>query len=405
MPALSPERTDALIALASRLGREKFAPRAARYDREASFPFENYADLREHGLLGLCIPESCGGLGADYRTYCLVAAEIGRHCGATALTFNMHSCAMMWSGTLADDLPMGETLRREHELRRARHYRRVLDEGALYAQPFSEGNLAASGKAPFGTTARKVEGGWRLNGRKVFASLSGAAHYYGVLCTEEIAGKEPDVRDTLYIAVDAAAPGVEITGEWDPLGMRATVSRTLLLKDVFVPDGEELIPRGLYHKAAGAWPHMFMTLSPTYMGIAQAAVDFTIAYLRGEVAGAPPGKKRMQVPKQMAVAEMAIKLEQTWALFHRAIAEARIHPDKASRLRALATQYTVMENANDLCRLAIRTCGGHSMLKSLPLERLYRDSRCGALMLPWSAEICLERIGRESLYEPGERDE
>ena len=213
MPALSPERTDALIALASRLGREKFAPRAARYDREASFPFENYADLREHGLLGLCIPESCGGLGADYRTYCLVAAEIGRHCGATALTFNMHSCAMMWSGTLADDLPMGETLRREHELRRARHYRRVLDEGALYAQPFSEGNLAASGKAPFGTTARKVEGGWRLNGRKVFASLSGAAHYYGVLCTEEIAGKEPDVRDTLYIAVDAAAPGVEITGD------------------------------------------------------------------------------------------------------------------------------------------------------------------------------------------------
>jgi len=61
--------------------------------------------------------------------------------------------------------------------------------------------------------------------------------------------------------------------------------------------------------------------------------------------------------------------------------------------------------ANDLCRLAIRTCGGRSMLKSLPLERLYRDSRCRALMLPWTAELCLDRNGREALYEPGEADD
>ena len=74
-------------------------------------------------------------------------------------------------------------------------------------------------------------------------------------------------------------------------------------------------------------------------------------------------------------------------------------------LRAWAAHYTVMENANEICQLAIRTCGGQSMLKSLPLERLFRDSRCGALMLPWTAEICLDRIGRESLYLPGETDE
>jgi alkylation response protein AidB-like acyl-CoA dehydrogenase len=63
-----------------------------------------------------------------------------------------------------------------------------------------------------------------------------------------------------------------------------------------------------------------------------------------------------------------------------------------------------METANDLARLAIRTCGGHSMLRALPLERVYRDSRCGSLMLPWTAEICLERIGRGALYEAGESD-
>jgi alkylation response protein AidB-like acyl-CoA dehydrogenase len=57
----------ALVALAARLGRENFAPRADRWDREASFPFENYADLRAAGLLGLCVPERHGGLGADFR--------------------------------------------------------------------------------------------------------------------------------------------------------------------------------------------------------------------------------------------------------------------------------------------------------------------------------------------------
>ena len=72
------DRQKELVDLAGWLGREKFAARAADYDREARFPFENYDDLREHGFLALCIPQQYGGLGADYQTYMLVAAEIGR---------------------------------------------------------------------------------------------------------------------------------------------------------------------------------------------------------------------------------------------------------------------------------------------------------------------------------------
>jgi alkylation response protein AidB-like acyl-CoA dehydrogenase len=173
---------------------------------------------------------------------------------------------------------------------------------------------------------------------------------------------------------------------------------------VFVPEASELMPSGVYFQAASRWPHMFLTLAPTYMGIAQAAYDFTISYLRGEVPGVAV-KRRMYPTKQIAVAEMFVRLQQTRALFEQAIAEARIDPGKAERLRAYAAQYTIMENANELCRLAIRTCGGQAMLKSLPLERLYRDSRCGSLMLPWTAELCLDRLGRETLYEPGEKDD
>lgn len=391
----------ALIERAQRLAAENFAPRAAAYDREARFPTENYADLRNAGLLAICVPPEHGGLGADYQTYSLAAAEIARSCGATALTWNMHVCSTLWSGALADDLTMDEATRTDHARRRALHFARIVRDGAIYAQPFSEGNAAASGAVPFSTTAQPVEGGWRINGRKVFASLAGHADYYGTLCTEPSADGSLSRRNTLYLAVPADAPGVRVEGEWDPLGMRATVSRNLVLDNVLVPDDAALLPRGLYAQAAIRWPHMFLTLSPTYLGLTQAVFDFTIRYLRGEVPQTPPGKRRGSMTKQLAVAEMHIKLEQAKALWFQAISEAHVDPTKDQVLRAYAAQHVVMETANDLARLAIRTCGGHAMLKSFPLERIYRDSRCGSLMLPWTAEICLERIGRGALYEDG----
>jgi alkylation response protein AidB-like acyl-CoA dehydrogenase len=399
---LSPLQRE-LIALVAQLGASKFAPRAERYDRDATFPFENYEDLRQAGLLGICVPQAHGGLGADFSTYVMVAAEIGRHCGATALSFNMHVSSCMWSGFIADALEMTPAQRADHEANRALHYANIVRHGKVYSQPFSEGGAAAAGKAPFGTLATPVEGGYRVNGKKIFASLSGAADFYGVLCTLDKPGATQ--RDALYLAVPADAPGVSVTGDWDPLGMRGTVSRTLIFKDVFVPHTARLMPEGLYAQAATRFPHMFATLSPTYMGIAQAAYDFTVAYLRAEVPGMPPVKRRMYPTKQVAVAEMRVKLEQTRALFLQNARDARVDPDKDARMRLYAAHYTIMENAAALASLAIRTCGGQSMLKSLPLERLYRDSRCGSLMLPWTAELCIDRLGRECLYEAGERDE
>ncbi|WP_156385450.1 acyl-CoA dehydrogenase family protein [Ramlibacter sp. Leaf400] len=401
---LTPQQRS-LLSLANELGRTRFAPRAAQWDEEASFPFANYEDLREAGLLALCVPKAAGGGGADFATYMMVAAEIGRFCGATALTWNMHICSTMWTGVLADGIPMTDAEREEHARRRELHFRRVVNDGAIYAQPFSEGSAAAAGRAPFGTTARKVEGGWVVNGRKIFASLSGAADYYGILCTEDREGVRHDPRDTLYLAVPATSQGFAISGDWNPLGMRGTVSRNLTFTEVFVPDDEQLMPRGVYFKGAQTWPAMFFTLAPTYLGLANAAYDFTVQYLRGEVPGEPPVKRRMYPTKQVAVAQMRIQLENLKSIFLRAIREARPNPSKDERMRLYAAQYTVMEGANDIARLAIRTCGGQSMMKHLPLERIYRDSRCGSLMLPWTAELVLDRMGRETLYEPGEKDE
>ena len=395
-----------LTRLARKLGQEKFASRAAHYDRTATFPTENYKDLFESGLIGVCIPESSGGHGADFKTYMLTAAEIGRYCGATALTFNMHVSSCLWSGHLIDTLDIDKADRKKHNVSREIHYKRILNEGAIYAQPFSEGGSAAAGSSTFQTIALKVDNGWIVNGKKIFASLSGHANYYGTLCTEiSEAGGNQDRMNTTYLAIPANSEGVSVEGEWDPLGMRGTVSRNLIFKDVFVPDNAKLMPSGVYHKAAKRWPHMFMTLTPAYMGISQAAYDFTIKYLRGEMPGTPPVKRRMHPTKQIAVAEMRIILEQTKGIWFQAITEAGPYPSRESLLRAWAAQYTVMENSNKIAQLAIRTCGGQSMLKSLHLERLYRDSRCGSLMLPWTSELCLDMLGKATLYESGERDE
>ena len=394
-----------LTATARRLGRDIFAARASGYDVDARFPLENYTDLHAAGLLAICVPAAYGGLGATYRAYALTAAEVGRYCGATALTWNMHVCSCLWTGDLADKIDMQADERAAHDARRTKHYARIVEEGAVYSQPFSEGGSAAAGAVPFATAARRENDGWRINGRKIFASLSGHADYYGILCTEEDADGSLSRRNTLYIAVPAVAEGVSVVGDWDPLGMRGTVSRTLLLDEVFVPQDEALMPAGVYYQAAVRWPHMFLTLTPTYVGIAQAAVDFTVRYLRGEVPGQKGDKRRSSAIKQGNMAQMQIMLEQTKALWLQAISEARVDPTREQVLRAYAAQYTVMENANELCQLAIRTCGGQSMLKDLPLERLYRDSRCGSLMLPWTADICLERIGHDALYAPGETDD
>jgi hypothetical protein len=400
---LSPRQQE-LIGLARSLARERFAPRAERHDREASFPVDDYADLREAGLLALCVPERAGGRGADYETYCLVAEQLAQGNASTSLTFNMHCLTMLMMGEIADAMPLPEGVRRRHERLRAAKFAEVVEGGAFYGQPHSEPveqgqtdtPLSVGGRR-FGTTARPVPGGYVVSGRKFFVSLAGAAPYYATPAIRP--GEEPWIERTLYLKVPRDAPGVSFPGDWDPMGMRATVSRDMLLEEVFVPEDDEVLPPGLFGAMYNAFPQLSpLTFSATFLGLAQAAYDHAVAYLGGRVPGAPGLQSEAPVKRQ-ALAEMLFALESARALYYRAIGEARPGAPAEVVQRARAAHVGVLRAAVMVTQEAIRVCGGRALLRRYPLERYARDARAGALMRPWTQDIALQQAA-DSVLDP-----
>ena len=391
-----------LIALARSLAQERFAPRAERHDREASFPFDDYDDLREAGLLALCVPQRYGGRGASYETYCLVAEQLAQGNASTSLTFNMHCLTMLMMGEIADVMPMPAAVRERHEKLRAAKYREVLERGVFYGQPHSEpveqgetDTKLSMGGRRFGTSARKVDGGYVVNGRKFFVSLANAAPYFATPAIR--IGDEPWIERTLYLQVPKDAPGVSFPGEWDPMGMRGTVSNDMVLKDVFVPDEGEVLPPGLFGAMYNAFPQLSpLTFCATFLGLMQAAYDGALAYLTGQMAGSP-GLHTEAAVKGHAVAEMLFTLEAARALYYRAIAEAGVNPSPAVLQRARAAHVTVMRSTVVVTQEAIRVCGGRGLLKRYPLERYARDARAGALMRPWTQEIATQQAWESAL--------
>jgi len=382
----TPERMELVERIAA-LG-PQFAERAPRYDREAAFPTENWRELADAGFLGLCVPIDSGGLGGDFVAYALVSEELGRHCATTALTFNMHTATALLAGWIADQLGMDDEQQKHLDRVRPQLWDGMCHHHVIHSQPFSEGRTPGSGQ-PIGTVAVPVEGGYKVTGKKIFASLSGIADVHNVVAVVE---DDPRVR---LLGVPADSDGVEIEGDWDPLGMRGTDSRDLVLVDAFVPDDNEVLPPGVFDAMVQRFPYFYMTLSFTYLGLMRAVLDLTGEYLRGEHGVA---SRRDNHVKQGGWAEMQMIYDKAQSLMYRVLNEASVDPTKSALRRAWSTMVAIMEGAPEMASLAIRVCGGRSMLRPNKLEQHYRDARCGATMLPWSVEVCLDRLGRYDLY-------
>src|SRR5690606_38284000 len=130
---------------------------------------------------------------------------------------NMHTATCLLAGPIADELGLTGDDLAALEQRRELLFDGVVRRHLVHSQPFSEG---LSGRATTGvaTVAKPVDGGYVVSGRKIFASLSESANIHNVVC---LVPGDDRVR---LLGVEAGAPGLTVTGDWDPLGMRGTIS-------------------------------------------------------------------------------------------------------------------------------------------------------------------------------------
>ena len=161
MNQLHSKHEQRFIELAAGLA-DEFAERAARYDEEESFPYENYARLRESGYSIMTIPEELGGLGATILARVKAQERLAEGCGATSLAINMHLNAV---GLLVDIWRKFKDPKVEAKLQQIAAGRLICGGSA------SEADNAVPVLRPR-ATARRVEGGWAVSGRKIFGTQS-----------------------------------------------------------------------------------------------------------------------------------------------------------------------------------------------------------------------------------------
>jgi len=379
------DRQSRFVALADELA-ATIAPRAAADDRDNTFPFEDFADLKNAGYLALTVPEADGGMGANL-------GEFVRAQGRLALG----NCATALSSTMSLS-----TIGREAQFHawpngiRARVFAGAVQDGATVNSVATEPELGSPsrGGRP-NTSARQVEGGWLINGRKTWSTLSPILTYFLVFAG--IDGKE----ETGDFLVTRGAPGLSVVETRDSLGMRATGSHDVLLEDVFVPDADVIRLGGMRkgadpgasdHRAWGA-----LAVSATYLGVAEAARNTAVQYATDRLPSAL-GKPIATLPTvQARIGEIDIALLSARTLLWTTADEWDASAGRRDGFpgRVAAAKMVATNAAVRVVDLAMRVAGGASLTKDLPLERYYRDVRAG-LHNPPMDDVTLTIVGKSA---------
>ena len=249
------------VALMHELGRD-FATRAADHDRDDSFVAENYAVLRERGAFAAGVPSELGGGGASHRELCEMIRVVSRYCSSTGLAFSMHThligtLGYVWRSGNKGPEPL---------------LRRVAAERLILVSSGGSDWLAGSGRL------EKVEGGFRMTGRKIFSSGVPSGD---LLMTTGIYDDPDNGPTVIHFPLPLKADGVTILDTWRTLGMRGTGSHDVALENVFLPDAAMQGVR----RAAGKW-HPFMhtvvlaalpIFNGAYLGIAERMREIALS--------------------------------------------------------------------------------------------------------------------------------
>ncbi len=346
--------------------------RAGDHDRDGSFVADNYALLREAGLIGAAVPVELGGDGLDYATLCGIVRLLGKSCGSTALAFSMHChqvavAAWRWQHMQA---PTDGLLRR------------VAAENLVLVSSGGSDWLQGSG------TATKVEGGFLINARKIFSSGCQAGN---ILMTSAVHDDPEAGPSVLHFGVPLGADGVTILATWDTMGMRGTGSHDVELKDVFLADAavSGRRPQGKWHPLFHIISMIaFPLIYSAYLGVAEGARDAALEAARKKVANTGLVGLAGEMQNAFWTAETAL------AAMIATAERAAPGPETTS---AVMTGRTVAGRAAiRTAELALEVAGGAAFYKGSAIERAFRDVQ-GARFHPLQEPTQRELSGRIAL--------
>ena len=366
-----------LVEKVSVLARERFAPRADKHDRESSFPFENYQDLKEADLLGLTVPREYGGPGVDPVTYVLALLEMAKGCPATALTFNMHANVIININQLASPE------------QRSRYFEEVVEEGKLFATVMSEPDSSFRDRFVLRTVFTPLPGGnYRVKGVKHFCSLGDAADRYFFTGLRE--GTTTAQEGIMAAMVPRSDEGIILERPWNATGMRGTTSHSIrydteVSADDVVGDPGQLLTIELSGFALG--------YAATYLGVAEAAYDFILDYSKTRTIAPSTEPLAHDSRVQRNLGEMSAQIRAAKLMLCEAAAVRKSGIREEMSLATNQAKYLCAEAGVRVTEQAMRMAGGSGFLKSMPLERWHRDALAGPVMPP-SNDRCLEVIGR-----------
>lgn len=323
------------------------AARAAEYDRQAVFPAQDFAELRDHGLLLATLPVADGGLGygfdgADPLSFFLIIERLARVSPSTAHCFQVHNNALQILRRYGTDAQV------------ARFIQPTLDSGQLLVGAGSE-----PGGGRSGSVARPVGDGFRLDGRKHFST--NATH--STWMTVHMRNAEDGRMETLVVHRDNPGLVIDDSG-WCPTGMRACVSPMLTFTDC------EVEPDCVLMESGGFFDELWLGkinfgFTANYLGALQGVYDFARDYLAER-------PSRDEPLYQIYLGEMKTRIDALRLLFYRAVAEAG--RDLAGGLLASnQARWFAVETATQVCGRIGQLVGSSGYFNRFPLERLLRD--------------------------------
>ena len=355
----------ALVDRVRELAQEKFAPRAADYDLAAAFPSEDFADLFDAGLIAPVVPAEYGGLGlgpyrGDVFTLWMMTKEIAKADLSLARCWEGHVNSLVLLDGMANDE------------QKARWFKRVVERGDKWVAWSGEPQARAPGETRrFGTYVEKVEGGYTVNGNKVFSTSAGGAEWAILLVNTAGPGgvrhaTAESLETQLLMVCDLSDPTVEIDGSWwDPIGMRATVSYLVNFRQTFIPDENLIGYPGQYIKEG--WQTCFIPhYAATFLGAAEAAYDYAVEYITTQ-------KKTEDPYVQHHVGQMSVNVE-TAHLWLRHVARLWETGKYAeAQVAGSRARHVVEHLAEETVKHCIRACGARCLNRPSALERIYRD--------------------------------